>query len=257
MKVSKYILLLALACGMPSCMDLDIPPLNIVQNDDIFASENGVKSYLSRLYSNSFIEDFRYSHTRGFNNSYAFQSTFGMTGEALNRDIGGAATESNQIWNDAYKLIREINYFLETLPQYATNFSQDQVDTWTGEAYFMRALTYHALAKRYGGVPIVNRVLNYPDESVEDMKIQRSSEEAVYDQMEKDFDEAYRLLPESNQKGRANKYVAAGFKSRAMLFAGSIAKYNEVDKRDNTDNSIRVCGVPKEKAKEYFRFFSV
>lgn len=41
MKVSKYILLLALACGMPSCMDLDIPPLNIVQNDDIFASENG------------------------------------------------------------------------------------------------------------------------------------------------------------------------------------------------------------------------
>ena len=199
MKVSKYILLLALACGMPSCMDLDIPPLNIVQNDDIFASENGVKSYLSRLYSNSFIEDFRYSHTRGFNNSYAFQSTFGMTGEALNRDIGGAATESNQIWNDAYKLIREINYFLETLPQYASNFSQDQLNTWTGEAYFMRALTYHALAKRYGGVPIVNRVLNYPDESVEDMKIQRSSEEAVYDQMEKDFDEAYRLLPESNQ----------------------------------------------------------
>lgn len=253
MKVSKYILLLALACGMPSCMDLDIPPLNIVQNDDIFASENGVKSYLSRLYSNSFIEDFRYSHTRGFNNSYAFQSTFGMTGEALNRDIGGAATESNQIWNDAYKLIREINYFLETLPQYASNFSQDQVDTWTGEAYFMRALTYHALAKRYGGVPIVNKVLNYPDEPVEDMKIQRSSEEAVYDQMEKDFDEAYRLLPESNQKGRANKYVAAGFKSRAMLFAGSIAKYNEVDKRDNTDNSIRVCGVPKEKAKEYFK----
>ena len=60
MKVSKYILLLALACGMPSCMDLDIPPLNIVQNDDIVASENGVKSYLSRLYSNSFIEDFRY-----------------------------------------------------------------------------------------------------------------------------------------------------------------------------------------------------
>lgn len=26
MKLSKYILLLALACTMPSCMDLDIPP---------------------------------------------------------------------------------------------------------------------------------------------------------------------------------------------------------------------------------------
>ena len=116
MKLSKYILLLALTCGMPSCLDLDIPPLNVVQDDDVFGTENGVKSYLARLYSQQFIEDFRYSHTRGFNNSFAFQSTFGMTGEALNRDIHGAETEANQIWNDAYKLIRETNYFLETLP---------------------------------------------------------------------------------------------------------------------------------------------
>lgn len=253
MKVSKYILLLALACSMPSCMELDVPPLNVVQDSDVFGTENGVRSYLATIYSKQFIEDFRYSHTRGFNNSFAFQSTFGMTGEALNRDIGGAATESNQIWNSAYSLIRETNYFLETLPQYAGNFTQVQLDTWMGEAYFNRGLAYHALAKRYGGVPIVNKVLNYPDQPVEEMKIQRSSEEAVYDQIEKDLDEAYKLLPETSAKGRANKYAAAAFKSRAMLFAGSIAKYNEVDKKDNKDNSIRVCGVSREKAKEYFK----
>lgn len=253
MKLSKYILLLGLTCSMPSCIELDVPPLNIIQNDDVFASEKGVTTYLSRLYGMSFIEDFRYTHTRGFNNSYAFQSTFGMTGEALNRDVGGADKEANQIWNDAYKLIRETNYFMETLPTYAASFSEAQLNTWMGEAYFIRALTYHALAKRYGGVPIVNKVLNYPDEPVEGMKIQRSSEEAVYEQMEKDFDEAYKLLPETSQKGRANKYVAAGFKSRAMLFAGSVAKYNEVDKKDNHDNNLRVCGVPRAKAKEYFK----
>ncbi|SEF41536.1 RagB/SusD family nutrient uptake outer membrane protein [Parabacteroides chinchillae] len=253
MKLSKYILLLALTCGMPSCLDLDIPPLNVVQDDDVFGTENGVKSYLARLYSQQFIEDFRYSHTRGFNNSFAFQSTFGMTGEALNRDIHGAETESNQIWNDAYKLIRETNYFLETLPKYASNFSKEQVDNWMGEAYFTRAFTYHALAKRYGGVPIVNSVLKYPDQPIEELTVNRSSEEAVYEQMEKDFDEAYKLLPETSQKGRANKYVAAAFKARAMLFAGSIAKYNEVDKRDDKDNTIRVCGVSREKAKEYFK----
>lgn len=253
MKLSKYILLLGLTCSMPSCIELDVPPLNIIQNDDVFASEKGVTTYLSRLYGMSFIEDFRYTHTRGFNNSFAFQSTFGMTGEALNRDVGGADKEANQIWNDAYKLIRETNYFMETLPTYAASFSEAQLNTWMGEAYFIRALTYHALAKRYGGVPIVNKVLNYPDEPVEGMKIQRSSEEAVYEQMEKDFDEAYKLLPETSQKGRANKYVAAGFKSRAMLFAGSVAKYNEVDKKDNHDNNLRVCGVPRAKAKEYFK----
>lgn len=253
MKISKYILLLALTCGMPACMDLDLPPLNVVQDNDVFKNENGVKSYLARLYSLQFIEDFRYTHSRGFNNSWAFQSTFGMTGEALNRDIGGAATESNQIWNDAYKMLREVNYFIVTLPEYSANFSQAQIDGWLGEAYFHRAMIYHALAKRYGGVPIVNEVLQYPTDNIDNLKIKRSSEEAVYEQIEKDFDEAYRLLPEKNQVGRANKYVAAGFKSRAMLFAGSIAKYNEVNHKDVHDSNIRVCGLPREKAKEYFK----
>ena len=254
MKFSKYILLFSiLISSTPSCIELDVPPINIVQDTDIFSSENGVKSYLSRMYSQLHIEDFRYTHTRGFNNSWAFQSTFGMTGEALNRDIGGAQNESNQIWNDAYKLIREANYFIETLPTYAGNFTKDQADAWLGEAYFTRAVTYHALAKRYGGVPIVNKVLTYPTENIDDLKIQRSSEEAIYTQIEEDFDKAYTLLPETNQKGRANKYAAAGFKSRAMLFAGSIAKYNSAEKFNNKDSKVRVCGLPREKAKEYFK----
>ncbi|GBU07917.1 glycan metabolism protein RagB [Bacteroidales bacterium] len=235
-------------------MDLDIPPINVVQDSDVFTSENGIKGYLSGMYSQMHIEDFRYTHSRGFNNSWAFQSTFGMTGEALNRDIDGAAKEEeSDIWKNAYKLIRETNYFIETLPSYAANFSTDQVKTWMGEAHFTRAMTYHALAKRYGGVPIVESVLKYPDMPIEEMKIPRSSEQAVYELIEKDFDEAWKLLPETSQKGRANKYAAAAFKSRAMLFAGSIAKYNEVDKKNNTDSNVRVCGLPRELAKEYFK----
>ncbi|MDL2221463.1 RagB/SusD family nutrient uptake outer membrane protein [Parabacteroides sp. OttesenSCG-928-N08] len=255
MKISKYILMLMLACSMPSCLDLDIPPLNVVQDADIFGSENGVKSYMATMYSKLYIEDFRYTHARGFNNSWAFQSTFGITGEALNRDIGGASNEETQgdIWRNAYKQLRDANYFLANFPQYESNFSVDQANTWKGEAYFIRAVTYHALVKRYGGVPILTEVLNYPEKPLEELKVPRSSEEAVYDQIDKDFDEAIRLLPESNQKGRANKYAAAGFKSRAMLFAGSIAKYNEVDKANDNDPSVRVCGVSRSKAKEYFR----
>lgn len=253
MKISKYILLLTLACGTPSCIDLDIAPMNIVQDADLFTSENGVRSYFAHLYSKMFIEDFRYTHSRGFNNSWAFQSTFGITGEALNRDIGGASTENFSIWNDAYKLLRDINYFIQNMPKYSGNFTQTQVDNWMGEAYFLRAHTYYALVKRYGGVPIVNDVLNYPDQPLDELKIQRSSEEAVYQQIEDDFDEAFRLLPESNSVGRANRYVAAAFKSRAMLFAGSIAKYNTVDLRDQNDNAIRLCGISRNKAAYYFK----
>ena len=245
--------MMAVLCGTPSCVDLDIPPMNIVQDADLFNSENGVRSYFANLYSKMFVEDFRYTHTRGFNRSWAFQSTFGVTGEALNRDIHGAGTEDFQIWNDAYKLLHDINYFMQTIPNYASNFTEAQVNQWMGEAYFLRAHTYHALAKRYGGVPIVNEVLNYPEKPLEELRIQRSSEEAVYEQIEKDFDKAIELLPETNSAGRANKYAAAAFKSRALLFAGSIAKYNTVDLKDQNDNSIRLCGVPREKASYYFQ----
>lgn len=255
MRLSKYmVILLVLLCGAPACTDLDIPPMNIVQDKDIFGSENGIKSYLARMYGQLPIEDFRYTPKRGLNHFWIISPTPAVTGEALSRDQGGAMTEDeNKYWGDAYKLIRDINYFIKTLPTYATssNFSETQMNTWAGEAYFVRAVTYFALAKRYGGVPLVDQVLNYPEQSIEELQIPRSSEDATYTKIGEDLDKAYSLLPESNQVGRANKYVAAGFKSRIMLYAGTIAKYNNITFYDNDHNQL--CGIPAERAAFYLQ----
>ncbi|WP_165043256.1 RagB/SusD family nutrient uptake outer membrane protein [Dysgonomonas sp. ZJ709] len=250
MKISKFILLLALICGAPACTDLDIPPMNVVQDKDIFANENGIKSYLARVYGQMPIEDFRYCPERRFNHFWIINPFPAITGEALSRDQTSARSEEGY-WGDAYKLIRDINYFIETLPTYASNFSEDQVNTWIGEAYFVRGATYFALAKRYGGVPLVDNILKYPEQSIEELQVPRSSEEATYNKIAEDFDKAYSILPETNQVGRANKYAAAGFKSRAMLFAGSIAKYNQVSLFDKSNN--RLCGISADKAADYFK----
>lgn len=251
MKITKYVLCLALACGMPACVELDVPPLNVVQNDDIFSSVNGINSYLARVYSGMPMEDFRYSPERGLFNFWALTPMCVVDGEAINRDQGGAQSENTKYWNDAYKQIRDINYFLETLPDYAANFQEADMQTWRGEMYFNRAFVYFALAKRYGGVPIVNEVLNYPEQSIEELKIPRYSEEAVWDQIKADCDEAYNLLPETNDLSRATKYAALALKSRAMLYAGSIAKYNQITLSDNSGN--RLCGIPAERATGYFQ----
>ena len=76
--------------------------------------------------------------------------------------VRGPKGENTKILGDAYNSLRDINYFLETLPQYASNFHESDMNTWKGEMYFNRAFVYFALVKRYGGVPIVNEVLNYP-----------------------------------------------------------------------------------------------
>jgi starch-binding outer membrane protein, SusD/RagB family len=255
MKKYVYIIVAIFFLGQTACEKLDVPPLNVVQDKDIFTNESGISAYMARMYSRLPIEDFKYSPTISFN-AFVVGSASGLTGEALSRDMPNAI-ETFNYWGDAYSLIRECNYFMETLPTYASNFSTAQVNNWLGEARFIRAVTYFALVKRYGGVPIVDKVLTKPEQtigeltaSIEELKIPRSSEEKVYDMIGDDLDNAFTNLPESNKAGRPNRYAAAAFKSRAMLFAGTVAKYNTINL---TAGGERLCGIPATKANTYFK----
>lgn len=243
------------ASVMLSCTDLDMAPVNVVNEEDLFANEAGTLSYLSNMYMNLPLEDFRYAYEGNppFNYSgtiYAQPSC--RTGEAIGRDAFGNEYEAVGYWNHAYSYIRDANLLLEVFPNYASNYTESQANCFLGEAYFVRAMVYYSLAKRYGGVPLIDKVIDYPASvSFEDTKLFRNSEKDTWDFIGADLDKAINLLPESNQKGRANKYAAAAMKSRIMLHAGSIAKYNTVDY--TPVNSIRVCGIPQEKALEYFK----
>jgi hypothetical protein len=256
MKRKIYLLLLVFAAMAPACKKtLDVPPPNIVQDKDIFTNTAGITSYMARIYSEIPMEDFKWGPTSGFK-TFFYGSTAAITGEAISRDQQNS-TETFGYWTDAYSLIRECNYFSETLPTYASNFSTTQVNNWLGEARFIRAFTYFALAKRYGGVPIIDKVLTKPGASIDDItaniaeyKVPRSSEQAVYDFIAADLDYAFTNLPETNQKGRASKYAAAALKSRAMLFAGTIAKYSTISL---VSSSTQVCGIPATKANDYFQ----
>jgi hypothetical protein len=251
MKKYTYIILSVLICWTSACKKLNVAPMNIIQDKDVFTSEGGIQAYMARIYSELPIEDFRYSPTRGLNFFWIISPFSCISGEGLSRDQTSATQETFGYWSDAYKLIRETNYFMETLPKYSGTYSTAQVNSWLGEARFIRGATYFALAKRYGGVPIVDKVLQYPGTSIQELNIPRASEEKVYDFVAADLDYAYANLNASNQVGRANKYVAAAFKSRAMLYAGSIAKYNNISLVDNTGN--RLCGIPAAKAITYFK----
>ena len=170
------------------------------------------------------------------------------TGEYMGSDYcyGWEVKSGFGYWG--YDKIHDVNYFLETLPAYESNFTQDQINQWLGEAYFSRAFLYFGLVKRYGGVPIIDRVQNYPEESIESLKVSRNKEDEVWTFIGQDLDKAIELLPDTKfaKNSRANKYVAAALKSRAMLYAGTIAKYGTVQ----LDGLI---GIPREKAVFYLK----
>lgn len=253
MKLKKYILLFYLGSFM-ACTDLDIPPKNIISDVDIFGSTEGVISYISRMYSILPMEDFRYYYAGSglFNKTdvkYKQQSC--LTGEALGRDTQGADAENVSYWDVAFSALRDANLFLETLPKFASAHTSGNYKTYLAEAHFIRAFIFYSLVKRYGGVPKVNFVIDYPATvDIEGTKLFRDSEEAIWDLIASDLDYAIENLPTTNPKGRANRYVAAAFKSRTMLHAGSIAKYNTINE---TYNDVRICGIPAIRANDYFK----
>ncbi|MCL6524934.1 MAG: RagB/SusD family nutrient uptake outer membrane protein [Thermoflavifilum sp.] len=262
MKLRYLVLLLGLTIGtFTSCRKyLDIPPKNIIQDKDIFSGEKGMQLYLSLMYSKMPFEDFKYSPARGFFDDWLV--TPGTNeGSSIGRDAGGAMTSegwarNGPYWTMAFSLLRDANYLLKNLPKYKSNFTDAEFRDYIGEAYFARAMVFYALAKRYGGVPLVTNVLEYPKYPAAKLEVPRSSEEETWNQVLADFDSAIAYLPEvSPVRGYSNKYVALSFKSEAMLFAACVAKYNKITGLGQK-TKVRVIGFNPNTAmaasKKYF-----
>jgi hypothetical protein len=259
-----YVLFLVVLSSLAACTELDIPPKNIVTDNDLLSNESGLEIYMARMYSYMPLEDFKYMGQWGFNfSSWLGATGIEGTGEALNRD-GICRTftgEDTPYWGMAFTLLRDANHLLEALPEFQDNFPEQTYNHYMGEAYFVRAFVFYAMAKRFGGVPLVTKVIEYPAEK-DALEVPRASEEETWNQILADFDKAAELLrPESPKRGYANKFVALTCKSEAMLYAGCVAKYNQgfTDRLTGfgQKTGVRVIGFADDSweaaSKKYFR----
>jgi hypothetical protein len=104
------------------------------------------------------------------------------------------------------------------------------------------------MVKRYGGVPIITKVQSLSDPQSE-LYPARDKEAAVYDFILSETDAAANDLPEDvtgDALGRPSKYAALALKSRAALYAGSIAEFGTVA----LDG---VVGIPAGNANTYYQ----
>ena len=228
MKKILYTLAISLLAAV-SCTSLDISPKNIVTDDDLMSNQAGLSIYMARLYSQMPWEDFKYMALWGFNgNSWLGSLGIEGTGESVNRDgiCTAFAGEDTPWWSLSYRLIHDANHLIAKFPDYKGNFPEVTYNEFLGQAYFVRAYSYYQMARRYGGVPIVRNEIKYPIEG--EIEVPRSSEKETWDAILEDFDTAISLLPTNPTfENTAGKYVALAFKAEAMLYAGSVAKYNE------------------------------
>lgn len=228
MKIQKTIILLlaALAIIPMSCKRvLDLEPTDKVQADQLFSDPEGVKVYMANLYYQLPIEDFTFfrqgiNFNSGDPNNGGFAPAM-VTDEAMHTEFGDfIGNEDFKWWEQGYKLIREVNLMIDVIPTLSINEADKKA--LIGESAFIKAYAYFALAKRYGGVPLIKA--SQPYGSPESLKVPRSTEKETWDFVLQECDLAIENL--GTDKGRrANKYTAYALKSRAGLHAASLAKF--------------------------------
>ena len=187
MKTLKYIFVAAaLGLTATSCYDLDLEPKGLIYENVLFQSDNGIKKYLALMYQDLPIEDFNYCQNgddkgyatvnqSGWHSGNRWQAQKGSPASCA-AEAAGRGTSYGDGWGYwPYDRIRDINNMLEKLPDYRANYKEDDYNAYLGEARFLRAFYYFGIVKRYGGVPIVDKVLD-PKAPLEELQQPRNTD---------------------------------------------------------------------------------
>lgn len=256
MKTIKYLFIMLLMGVIgSSCHKLTLEPKGILGDAELLSSEAGIKYYVAGIYMNLPIEDFSYYVDQGFkngNNDWDASKHWLMSvdGEAVGWPGGIDGAGGFGYW--PYDQIRRINTLIENLPTYKSNYEDDAYNAILGEAHFLRAFYYFSLVKRYGGIPIIDSVQSPTADSAV-LAVPRATEENVYKFIQTDLQFAMDNMAATSDLGRANKFAAAALMSRAMLFAGTIAKYGSYTKTSSEPAAqAGYVGIPAADAKDFF-----
>lgn len=258
MKKKFLIYIALLGIVVLSCRDLDLDPKGVLGEPELFGNEFGVKKYFAGLYNYLPIEDFVYY---GTNSDHAYRpdnyweagknSLGNMSGEFFNSWVG-VDNDGFAYW--PYDRIRDVNTFIQNFPNYEDQYTEDDYNRLLGEAYFLRAFYYFGLVKRYGGVPIIKEVQD-PTADAETLEVPRDTEYDTWKFIYEDLTFAIENMSETSESGRANKYVAAALLSRAMLYAGSVAKYTQyLGFGSEAATGAGLAGMDLSQANEFFQY---
>lgn len=227
-----YIFCLAMALMGGSLTSCDewlghTEPSDFLTDDQVWNDNTMVTSVLANLYDN--VE---------MNGSLTDDTNFSLFDDIMwcglmNQDV---ETARNQMVSYSYDLLRYYNYeYIYMINQgieklETSTLEERSIATFDGEFRFLRAYAYFEMNRRMGGVPLVTKTMEYTaGMDVTELQIPRSSEAEVYNYV---YDECMAIkeaLAANNASvhvSQANKYAALALASRAMLYAGSIAKYN-------------------------------
>lgn len=152
--------------------------------------------------------------------------------------------QANNIQASVWGRIRNINDVIRGITE--GTLSEEEKNELLGQVYFFRAWCYYNLVKWYGGVPIIEDVL----EPVESSVVPRSSAKACIDFICEDLDKSASMLTaattsggwkSSENWGRITSGTALALKGRVLLLWASpmFNRANDIERWNKAYNEIK------------------
>jgi hypothetical protein len=244
MRYFKYIYsLVAVIILFVSCNKevLDRPPQSTYTNDNFWRNEDDLRLYGTGFYTNyfngynsGFTVDF--TPVRGYtfsddmtskNAQTSFESSVPSSRGSTSEVAAWMATYAGPTWDFAW--VRKANLFLNRIDNVTKpNLTDDAYKHWTAVARFFRAYEYCRLVSVFGDVPYFDK--DIPNDDLATMYKDRDDRGLVMDKVYDDFKYVMANMRENDLNSQnLNRYLAASYISRFMLFEGTYQHYHNLD----------------------------
>ncbi|GHV19726.1 membrane protein [Bacteroidia bacterium] len=218
-----------------SCNDImDTQSFDKFTEDVVWSNKANADAFIYATYHNIIWDNENY---RGYMNEEQWtNNSVSYDGNNLTRDL---ITRDDDYGFNRFGQIRRCNLIMEKVAA-STGITEDDKKSLIAEAKYLRAMMYFYLAKRFGIVVWVDRVLT---ENEPTYKLPTTPDvKTTYGYIIQDLEDAVKDMPEESPSGRANKYTAYALLSEVCLqaaaYTGETALYQKViDAADATINS--------------------
>src|SRR5215203_5049494 len=241
MKYLKYYsvaaCLLFLSCNKDV---LDRPPVTKIVDENYWRNEDDIRLYANSFYPNyfngfatSFTVD--YTPVRGYtfsddltgkNVQANFESSVPTSRGSTSEAAAWMQSYSGPTWDFAWQ--RKANVLLSRLDNVAKpRISEEAYKHWTAVGRFFRGFEYSRLVSVFGDIPYFDTEV--ADTAVNVLYKDRDDRGFVMDKVYDDFKYVLANIRENDGGLYLNKYIAAAFISRLMLFEGTFQHYHNLD----------------------------
>jgi len=226
---------------------LDPTPTTSIIDNEAFATPARILSLVNGMYAGVKHGEFYggryliYNEIRG--EEFIVNKPNGVTGlDTWNQNVNSNTNEVVSLWSRSYAAINRVNVFLAGLNANSSKVDAATLNLYTGEAEFLRALSYFALVQTYAkpytfdngaslGVPLrLVSETTLTGEGTNDLA--RSTVAQVYAQIIKDLDDAEAKLPATPVTPVATVGAFRAFKNTAIALKTRVylaqANYTQV-----------------------------